>query len=114
MKTCSMALGLALAASSAVAESSFAPVAEGQVFLLLAGRSVDYDDASQFFAHSGETIYRRGDPSRGRWAERDGQYCSVWPPSDRWACYDLLVSDDGARLRFIGPAGDVTEGRFVE
>ena len=30
-------------------------------------------------------------PSTGGWRIQGNQYCSVWPPSDRWECYDVLL-----------------------
>jgi len=51
----------------------------------------------QYFAPSGTTQYREGNgpPSRGSWRiNSSGQYCSVWPPSTREACYQVLVENN--------------------
>jgi hypothetical protein len=41
-------------------------------------------------------------------------YCSVWPPSDRWDCYDIARSARGLDIRFTGDDGSVTVGRYVD
>jgi len=79
----------------------------------LSDRSLQYDAYTlQHFRKSGVTEYITERYSEGRWAARDGQYCSVWPPSDRWECYD--VERDGESIRFIGGDGSVSEGTYLE
>jgi hypothetical protein len=49
----------------------------------------------QYFDPGGSTRYREqgGNETTGRWRiDESGQYCSLWPPSDRWVCYQVLVS----------------------
>ncbi|MEM6940785.1 MAG: hypothetical protein AAF943_02395 [Pseudomonadota bacterium] len=53
-------------------------------------------------------MYNAGRDSWGYWAVRDDQYRSMWPPSDLWVCYAMTRS--GSAVRFIGAAGDITEG----
>ncbi len=45
----------------------------------------------QYFAASGQTIYvgTEATPSNGNWRVKGDQYCSVWPPSGTWVCYDV-------------------------
>lgn len=74
----------------------------------LAGHLVTYDGAHQSFAADGSTIYTAQGPSSGRWRDEGGRYCSVWPPSESWACYGL--ERDGARVRFVADDGSATEG----
>ncbi|WP_425038929.1 hypothetical protein [Primorskyibacter sp. S187A] len=79
----------------------------------LANRTLVYDAyTTQSFSASGETLYITERVAQGRWAARGGQYCSVWPPSDVWTCYDLEV--DGIRLRFTGPDRVSTEGEYAK
>lgn len=79
---------------------------------VLTGKVVTYESGAwQDFRASGRTLYNAGRDSWGYWAVRAGQYCSKWPPSDLWACYDMEEADDV--LRWIGAAGDVTEGRVT-
>ena len=82
----------------------------------LTGKLVVYEGgASQDFAGSGTTTYTDGDStSTGRWGIRDGRYCSVWPPSDRWACYDIALNADGTAVRFTDDSGTQTVGRFED
>ena len=57
------------------------------------------DSWRQSFAKNGETIYvdASGAKTFGQWLTRDGKYCSLWPPSDRWVCYGMEsgVTADG-------------------
>jgi hypothetical protein len=58
----------------------------------------------QIFRASGDTFYSEGgSQSQGRWEIRGDQYCSVWPPSSFWACFD--VARDGISLIFITKDG---------
>ena len=53
----------------------------------------------QYFDANGTTRYREQDGplTEGRWrVDADGRYCSVWPPSEQWVCYEVLTS--GANL----------------
>ena len=106
------AWALAMGAGVAGAAEGWAPAAD--VAALLAGRSVAYAGAQQSFRADGGTTYVASRPTEGAWEVRDGRYCSVWPPATRWVCYDVEVSGDGARVRFVTEAGDVTEGTFRE
>lgn len=79
----------------------------------LEGRKVLYTSGAwQDFRTSGRTLYNAGQDSWGYWRVEEGQYCSTWPPSDLWACYD--VQSDGVGLRFVGAAGDVTDGVYAD
>jgi len=106
------AIGVFLVAASPVAADDWRPVAD--VHAILADRTIDYDRAWQRFNASGKTLYDAGQPSWGNWAERGGQYCSEWPPADGWTCYELEVSTDGGRVRFVDERGGTTEGVFRE
>ncbi len=79
----------------------------------LADRMVRYDALTyQIFGAAGDTQYITERASEGRWAARGGQYCSVWPPSDVWTCYDFAVS--GNSVRFIGSDRSVSVGTYEE
>lgn len=83
-----------------------------QIAAVLTDRTLTYDDgATQVFREGGATVYDNGRASEGRWAVRGDQYCSVWPPSDRWACYDMRASSDGRALTFVAGDGSTTTGR---
>ena len=55
--------------------------------------------ARQYFNKNGETPYIDGDGQKtyGEWLVRGDTYCSVWPPSDHYSCYEVEkgVSPDG-------------------
>lgn len=77
----------------------------------LMGRTLQYDTAWQDFRASGKTLYNAGRDSWGYWRVEGDQYCSLWPPQDLWACYDMERAGD--KLRFIGSsADDVTEAAY--
>lgn len=76
----------------------------------LAARVLVYEGgALQDFFADGRTLY--GD-QWGRWEVRGDRYCSVWPPSDRRACYD--VARRGIDLRFTADGGTETVGRYAD
>lgn len=79
----------------------------------LSGKSLDYGDATQDFRASGATDYFAGRPSTGQWAVRGDQYCSIWPPSDSWTCYDVDLSEAGDKVRFRGVGDDITIGTYI-
>jgi hypothetical protein len=59
----------------------------------------------QVFAASGDTEHFMGEgSSKGRWDIHGDQYCSQWPPGDRWTCYDVI--QDGETIIFVSPSGE--------
>jgi hypothetical protein len=79
----------------------------------LADRTLVFDAYTlQHFRADGSTQYFTDRMSEGRWAARGGQYCSTWPPSDRWDCYDIQIGGDV--VRFIGSDRSVSEGTYRE
>ncbi|MEM7631274.1 MAG: hypothetical protein AAF227_04545 [Pseudomonadota bacterium] len=104
------ALMMTVLAGPAVAEPWDVLDGDG-VRAALEGRTIIYADATQDFRASGRTLYVFGGrDSWGYWRVQGDQYCSQWPPSDLWACYDLAVSGD--RVRFIGTGDDITDGVY--
>jgi len=87
------------------------PLEGPEIATALSDRTVIYDNATQRFYASGRTLYDAGQESWGYWAVRGDQYCSQWPPGDRWDCYDIAATE--GRVRFIGQDGSVTEGAFA-
>ena len=77
----------------------------------LVGVKLVFDDGtSQSFAGDGGTTFDGGNgPSNGRWRVTGNQYCSTWPPSDSWACYDVTV--DGEAISFVSGDGSASVGR---
>ncbi|WP_033838284.1 hypothetical protein [Mesorhizobium loti] len=63
-----------------------------EILAALKGAHVQGDGWSQDFDDGGATSYTRGDSHQiGRWDVRGDQYCSLWPPSDAWACYAMTI-----------------------
>lgn len=79
---------------------------------VLADARLKYAFAAQHFDANGQTLYTADRPSWGSWAVRGERYCSVWPPSDFWACYDVSVNGD--MVRFIADDGSFTDGTLIE
>jgi hypothetical protein len=91
------------------------PLDGEEVHAAPAGRTLLYPDsgARQTFHASGRTHYVfGGQESWGRWRIEDEAYCSTWPPSDLWACYDMSRFED--RLRIVAPGPDVTEAVYAD
>ncbi len=79
----------------------------------LADRTVRYDaHTMQHFDADGHTDFITERVASGRWVARDGQYCSLWPPSGRWACYDLETNGD--QVRFVGADGSISTGTYTQ
>ena len=70
--------------------------------------------ATQQFNADGSTVYITNHASTGAWRVDGPQYCSVWPPSDRWSCYDVVLSNDGLHLRFTAQDGSTSVGRYID
>ncbi len=94
--------------------SQWTAVTGNDIENLLAGKSVVYEGetkASQTFHRDGTTTYVEGRPSLGNWKHTQGQYCSQWPPSQVWSCYNVFSG--GSKLRFTSSSGQEWIGEFV-
>jgi hypothetical protein len=49
-----------------------------------------------------------GDAQTGMWKVEGDKYCSAWPPSKNWDCYDILL--DGSKVIFLSAQG----ARYVQ
>lgn len=115
MVTRHAALALFLAAAAgAAAGSEWRPLSGEALREALSGRTVVYGPDEQTFLETGRTRYRLLGDRWGWWEVRADRYCSLWPPAEEWTCYAVEAHGDGARLRFTGPDGTVTEGTFGE
>lgn len=75
---------------------------------LLADHSFAGDDggrhSEQIFQAAGATYYSvEGAQSQGRWTVRGDRFCSQWPPSDGWSCYEVMV--EGPSVIFVSASG---------
>ncbi|HQY43979.1 MAG TPA: hypothetical protein PK450_07340 [Paracoccaceae bacterium] len=102
-----------LLAVGAGAEEGWSRLAGADITLALTARHLVYEDgATQQFNADGGTVYDAGRPSQGRWRVEGEEYCSLWPPSDRWSCYGVERSSDGLALRFVTQDGSASVGRY--
>lgn len=97
MKSFAAALVSFLLIAAASATEPYRPSPQ-QLDEMLRGNSVEGIWAGraylQYFDPSGSTRYREqgGEETAGRWrVDEGGRYCSVWPPAERWVCYEVLV-----------------------
>jgi hypothetical protein len=68
------------------------------------------DAIEQIFQKGGQTVYiDHGSASQGLWKVQSDQYCSQWPPSQSWACYDVM--QDGDAITFVSGSGTRFEMR---
>ena len=60
--------------------------------------------STQIFRSNGATFYSIDQAQQiGNWKIVAGQYCSVWPPSEQWVCYDVF--QEGSAIRFVSHSG---------
>jgi len=98
--------------ASPVLAQDWQPMSGDQIGDMLTEQVLVYEDATQKFYASGRTLYEASEPSWGSWAVRGNQYCSLWPPSDTWDCYDMTRAGDA--VQFVDTYGNVSEGRLAE
>jgi hypothetical protein len=91
------------------------PLNAPEIKTALTARTLAYDTtATQQFNEDGSTLYTTDHVSSGAWRIDGPQYCSQWPPSDRWSCYDVAVSESGLDLRFTAGDGSQSIGRYID
>lgn len=96
-----------------LAAEEFRALTGDEILRALTDRKLEYGAGIwQIFEGSMQTRYFSGRPSTGRWAVRGDQYCSIWPPSELWACYD--VHQRGDTIRFVDKSGGITDGTYIE
>jgi hypothetical protein len=111
-----LVLALVLASPSMVLAEDWQALTGAEISTALTARVLGYDggEMQNFFA-DGRTLYEvKGGESWGKWKVEGDQFCSVWPPSDHWACYDLQRDGTGRSLRFVGSDGAVSVGRYAD
>jgi hypothetical protein len=111
--TKAMAIALVAAFWAGGAQAEWVQLEDAGITAALTDIEIVYDTGpTQRFYVSGRTFYDDARPSWGYWRVEGGQYCSQWPPSAAWACYDIYGDGTGA-VRFVGSAGDEYIGRPV-
>lgn len=94
------------------AEEHWVSLTGAQISEALTGKKLVYSSAWQEFRASGRTLYNAGQDSWGYWRVVNDQYCSQWPPSGQWDCYDMARNGD--MLRFTDAGGYATDGVYAE
>ena len=70
------------------------------------------DQTRQTFSAAGGTTYTdRGRDSFGTWRVQDAQYCSLWPPSADWSCFQVIYDAEAAILIWVGETGHRLQNR---
>lgn len=106
---------IALSAWSQVVASEWKQLVNDEITAAITEKEVVYLDqgnSSQTFYKNGETGFVEGRPSLGNWRVENDQYCSQWPPSPVWACYDVFLNPDETIVRFRGTDGVNWDGTF--
>jgi hypothetical protein len=63
--------------------------------------------SEQLFQKAGATYFsENGNQTQGSWKIENDKYCSVWPPSENWVCYEM--TREGNLINFISPSGNVS------
>lgn len=109
-------LALVLASPSMALAEDWQAIKGDEISTALAARVLGYDggEMQNFFA-DGRTLYEvKGGESWGKWKVEGDQFCSVWPPSDHWTCFDLERDSTGRSLRFVGSDGAESIGRYAD
>ncbi|MEO5759017.1 MAG: hypothetical protein ABIQ51_19375 [Mesorhizobium sp.] len=87
-----LAVQLLAATLSFAAFADEATMKGADILTTLKGARVEGSDWAQSFDDGGATLYIKGsNQSQGRWDVRGDEYCSLWPPSDVWACYAMTI-----------------------
>ena len=112
-----LAIAAVASALSLPASAEEAPLDNTAITALLTEKTVVGDRWRQHFHADGRTAYAADQhDSMGIWQVRGDRYCSRWPPSEHWACYDMTSrTEDGATIVvWIDSEGSRTEGRIAE
>jgi hypothetical protein len=112
MKTriAALAFGLIVGATEIAVADEWVRLDGRGIDAALTARVLAYPDGTmQDFHAGGRTLAGMGE---GRWKVDGDHYCSAWPPSENWACYEVDREARGLDLRFTGKDGAVTVGRY--
>lgn len=90
-----------------VAQAEEVKLTGPQIIQALSEKEVKGNDngqvSSQIFRSNGATFYAIGQAQQiGNWKVVEDKYCSVWPPSEHWVCYDVF--QNGKAIRFHSPS----------
>ncbi len=109
------ALMIFLLSTAPAMADDWATLTGDQISIALIARVLAYTGGeTQQFNADGTTLYESPDISRGQWRVTGDEYCSQWPPSDRWSCYTVQAEAAGLDIRFIAGDGSVSTGRYID
>jgi hypothetical protein len=82
-------------------------LAAAEITAVLSDQSLyagEQGEIEQIFQKSGQTFYLdHGNSSQGTWKVENDKYCSQWPPSQSWSCYDVIRDSDA--ITFVSGTG---------
>ncbi|WP_419914120.1 hypothetical protein [Hoeflea sp.] len=109
-------LALMLATSPASAEAQ--RLTGDEISELLPGIIASTNATNQTFERNGDTGFTQDGRTRsGRWRVRDDFYCSLWPPSDAWRCYEVHLEASGSdapdRIIWVDPENREETVNFI-
>lgn len=87
---------LAVASGAGAAAAEERALSGAEIAALLPTVVSTGERSRQTFETTGGTMYVEDRPSHGRWRVDGDRYCSQWPPSEHWSCYDVLMDDTPA------------------
>lgn len=109
MKT--LVYALMLAGLATVSQAGERPLVGTEIRAILTDATAitpkDGGEIIQVFYSDRRTFYQDERPSWGLWEIRNDQYCSNWPPSASWVCYDMFAWEQDGRqwVVWIGESG---------
>lgn len=111
------ALVMAVAAGTATAQTDeWKRLTGDDVRSAVVSRTLVYGDGSteEYRADGTLAITQAGPPALGAWMVSRDALCVRFPPAVQWTCYVLERQDGGIDLRFRGPNGTVSIGRYAD
>ncbi|WP_270729905.1 hypothetical protein [Shimia sp. Alg240-R146] len=112
MRRIAVGISVFALATGAVSAAEWQALSGEEITRALTDRTLQYENATQAFYASGRTLYNAGTDSWGYWQVRGDQYCSQWPPSGLWDCYD--VAAQGQTVKFISSDGSFSDGIVID
>jgi hypothetical protein len=116
-KMAAIAVFMTLAIAISAAHADLKPLDGAGIAAALDGKTISGERGGkawvQTFDAAGVTVYTAAGEaaSEGRWRVREDRFCSQWPPSPAWACYDMFA--DGDVVVFVGEDGEQWPARIT-
>lgn len=101
-------------AGTPVAAADWQMLAGPEIATALSGQKMSYGQAWQRFDADGRTVYNDGSDTVGKWRVSGDFYCSQWPPTPGWTCYQVKRDASDGALQFISESGGKTIGLPID